>query len=129
MFCFLVPAALATVVSYYCSKARGACFNDNGGPIAAPLHRVRTQGHFWHIPGATFGIMAIVSAPPVGASNLKLVILPLKGPGSQHRKVPGGPSSGLSKFRLVFMLFMLKRAPFFASFRSTEGDFQCLVGA
>jgi hypothetical protein len=30
-------------------------------------------------------------------------------------------------FVLGFMLFMLKRAPFFGSFWSTGGDFQCLV--
>lgn len=63
------------------------------GYITAPLHRVRAQGHFWHPPGVHFWYHGNSVGTPGwgGASNLKLVILPLKGPGSQCRKVPGGP--------------------------------------
>ncbi len=76
MFCFfLAPAALATVVVVVVVLVITT--------TAAPLHRVRTQGHFWHIPGATFGIMAIASTPPVGASNLKLVI-PVEQKGTEN---------------------------------------------
>jgi hypothetical protein len=72
VFCFLVPAALTTVVVVTTTAVvrAEACFNDNGGgtslgTLQPPCIGSGPRATFGIPPGATFGIMAIVSAPPV----------------------------------------------------------------